>query len=364
MASAHSGPLARTAALSLVVICFPPAPASADEIRDLQWHLRALNIAQANSVTSGDGVVIAGIDSHVDGAHPDLAGAILPGLEVAGQGGRKPEVGHGTAMAGVMVARGRPDSSGVLGIASRASFLPIEIETVTPEAVAAAIDLAVERNVDIICAPLAVGGRSELEDAVNRALAADIVIVASAGNRVDASIRDPAGYPGVVASVGTDRNGEHAEVSVSGPEAVLAAPAVDIVSTKMGGGYEKSDGTSNSAAIIAGVAALVRSKFPQLSAREVVHRMTATATDKGRPGRDEEYGYGIVNPVAALTADVPPLSTSPPAGSPTAGALPPKPAGNQSSSIGWIVGALLLAAAGVGAAIAVRRAARRSEYLS
>src|SRR5687767_6687831 len=162
MASVHSGRLARTAALSLVVICVTPAPVSADEIRDLQWHLRALNIAQANSVTSGEGVVIADIDSGVDGAHPDLAGAILPGLKVAGQGGRKPEAGHGTAMAGVIVARGRPNSSGVLGVASRASLLPIEIETVTAEAVAAAIDLAVERNVDIICAPVAVGGRSDL----------------------------------------------------------------------------------------------------------------------------------------------------------------------------------------------------------
>jgi subtilisin family serine protease len=357
MASLHSR-LARIAALSLTVICVTPAPASADEIRDLQWHLGALNIAQANSVTRGEGVVIADIDSGVDGAHPDLAGAILPGLKVAVGGGRKPEAGHGTAMAGVMVARGRANSSGVLGIASRASLLLIELETVTPQAVAAAIDLATERNVDIICVPIAVGGRSELEDAVNRALAADIVVVAGVGNRPDVAVRNPAGYPGVVAAVGTDRNGEHAEVSVTGPEAVLAAPAVDIVSTKMGGGYEKRDGTSNSAAIIAGVAALVRSKFPQLSARQVVHRMTATAIDKGKPGRDDEYGYGIVNPVGALTADVPPLSASPASSEPTAGARPSAPRSDNSSVLGWIVGFVLLAAAGVGATIAMRRANR------
>lgn len=357
MASAHSGRLARTAALSLVVICVTPAPASADEIRDLQWHLRALNIAQANSVASGDGVVIADIDTGADGAHPDLAGAILPGLKVAGGSGRKPEAGHGTAMAGVMVARGRPNSSGALGIASRASLLPIEIETVNPQAVAAAIDLAVERNVDVICVPIAVGGRSELEDAVNRALAADIVIVAGAGNRPDVAVRHPAGYPGVVAAVGTGRDGEHAEVSVTGPEAVLAAPAVDIVSTKLGGGYDRSNGTSYSAAIIAGVAALVRSKFPHLSAREVVHRMTGTAIDKGKPGRDDEYGYGIVNPVGALTANVPPLSESPASRTPT-GAQPSEPSGSNSSALGWILGIVLLTAVGGAAAIAIRRATR------
>ncbi|HEX6501250.1 MAG TPA: peptidase s8 and s53 subtilisin kexin sedolisin, partial [Micromonosporaceae bacterium] len=74
---------------------------------------------------------------------------------------------------------------------------------------------------------------------------------------------------------------------------------------------------------------LVRARYPHLSATEVIHRMTATAIDKGPPGRDDEYGYGIVNPVAALTANVPPLSPSAAPTSPSSGvdassqALPP-----------------------------------------
>jgi subtilisin family serine protease len=140
---------------------------------------------------------------------------------------------------------------------------------------------------------------------------------------------------------------------------VLAAPAVDIVSTNTGGGYFKGFGTSDATAIIAGVAALVRSKFPELSAREVVHRMTSTAIDKGKPGRDDEYGFGIVNPVGALTADVPPLESSPASSSPTVGAQPsPGPKNTGSSALVWVLGGVLLAAAGVGAAIAIRRAAR------
>lgn len=58
---------------------------------------------------------------------------------------------------------------------------------------------------------------------------------------------------------------------------------------------------------MAGVAALIRSKYPYLPAAEVAHRLTATAIDKGPPGRDDEYGYGVIDLVAALTADVPPL---------------------------------------------------------
>jgi subtilisin family serine protease len=59
---------------------------------------------------------------------------------------------------------------------------------------------------------------------------------------------------------------------------------------------------------VSGAAALVRSRFPHLSAEEVVHRLTATAIDKGPPGRDDEYGYGVLNILGALTADVPPLA--------------------------------------------------------
>jgi subtilisin family serine protease len=105
---------------------------------------------------------------------------------------------------------------------------------------------------------------------------------------------------------------------------MLAAPAVDIMSTESrlvtASGYAARTGTSDATAIIAGVAALVRSEFPELSAEEVIHRMTYTADDRGAPGRDDQYGYGIVNPVAALTADVPLLN--PPgdgAGGPTPG---------------------------------------------
>jgi subtilisin family serine protease len=76
------------------------------------------------------------------------------------------------------------------------------------------------------------------------------------------------------------------------------------------GKYSLSSGTSDATAIVSGVVALVRAKYPNLSGAEIVHRITATATDKGKPGRDDEYGFGVVNPVAALTADVAPAPSS------------------------------------------------------
>jgi subtilisin family serine protease len=119
--------------------------------------------------------------------------------------------------------------------------------------------------------------------------------------------------------------------------------------------------------------ALVRAKFPQLPAAEVIHRITATADDIGPPGRDDECGYGELNIVKALTADVPPLggastsaspSASDTAGLPTAGATSgdaaPPTTEHKSSSAPLVIGVVvvvLLVGALVGL-VAVRR--RRS----
>jgi subtilisin family serine protease len=164
------------------------------------------------------------------------------------------------------------------------------------------------------------------------------VVVAAVGNAPEVSqVVYPAAYPGVVAVAGVDKDGNHAGFSVTGPEVVLSAPAVAMKSTGPGGQYRTgTGGTSDATAIVAGAAALVRAKFPSLSAVEVIHRLTATAIDKGPRGRDDQYGYGIVNLVGALTADVPPLrpSSSPTPSTPAAAA----PKGDVSPFVWLFVG--------------------------
>lgn len=336
------------------------APAFADEIRNAQWHLSFLRISEVLTISDGSGVTVAVVDSGVDASHPDLSGAVVPGTNVGGAGDGTSDVnGHGTRMAGIVGARGRQDDIGALGVAPRSSILPVQPGGAGNPLIADAVNWAVRRGAKVICIALVTGANRALEEAIRLAIASDVVVVAGAGNDPGGGIQAPAKYDGVVASVGVDKGGSRAPFSPLGAEAVLAAPAVDIVSTNSGGGYFKSSGTSNATAIIAGVAALVRSRFPQLSAREVIRRMTATAIDKGKPGRDEEYGFGIVNPVGALTADVPPLSESASPGTSTVGAQPSQPGREGSPAIGWIIGALLLAAAGTGAVIALRRTASR-----
>jgi subtilisin family serine protease len=237
-------------------------------------------------------------------------------------------------MAGDIAAHGHGVRSGALGIAPDAKILPIadtdDTGHATDSAMATSIQYATQHGAKVIS--ISQGGVSSspsLAAAVAAAQESDVVVVAAAGDRSegDLTVDSPANLPGVIAVTAIGRDGYRIAESVSGPTVMLAAPGVDIASTAPSGGYAEGTGTSDAAAITAGAVALVRSKYPNLSAAEVIHRLTATATDKGSPGRDNEYGYGVINIVAALTADVPPLSAS-------AGATAPvtdQPASNGSS---------------------------------
>ncbi|GLI03812.1 type VII secretion-associated serine protease mycosin [Phytohabitans aurantiacus] len=297
---------------TILVLCLPSL--QLDRIREDQWHLHSLRVADAHKYSLGEGVTVAVIDTGVS-PHRDLRKNLLTGADVTGSIGigHEDTDSHGTGMAGLIAAHGSTRDEGAMGIAPSADILPIraalEGTQSTADNLAAGIEWAVAHQASVVNISLSGGPSARLRSAIDLALQHDVVVVAAAGNRpAAASVGFPARLEGVVAVGAVDRSGSHIDASVAGPEVVISAPGVDIYSTSYGDKYRKGTGTSDATAIVAGAAALVRSKYPELSAREVVHRLTATATDKGPPGRDEMYGYGVLNLVAALTADVPPLS--------------------------------------------------------
>ncbi|MEU2698739.1 MULTISPECIES: type VII secretion-associated serine protease mycosin [Micromonospora] len=289
-----------------------PAAATAPNVRQDQWHLRFLNAAAAQAMSEGEGVTVAVPDTGID-PHPDLRENLLAGTDLSSEGdGRQDRDGHGTSMAGLIAAHGQRDNSGALGVAPRAKLLPIRTRLVdgrgSADELAASVEWAVANHADVISISAVAGATSRLQGAIRSALKAEIVVVAAVGNQPeDPTVGYPASEPGVIGVGGIDRSGLHAPISATGPEIDLVAPAVDIYSTSYDGKYSKGTGTSSATAIVAGAAALIRSKYPNLPAQEVAHRLTATAVDKGPPGRDDQYGYGVIDLVAALTADVPPL---------------------------------------------------------
>jgi type VII secretion-associated serine protease mycosin len=355
--------------LSLSIVGIMAGPASADSVRDGQWYFKTLDVDAAQKITRGDGVIVAVLDSGVRADHPDLRGAVLPGFDTAPSfagDGRTDQDGHGTAMAGLIAGRGHDGSGGVLGIAPGAKILPVKIPlgTLASETETnTAITWASQHGATVMNLSFSAEGSSRLQNAITAAAAADVVLVAGAGNKGQSDGRPyPGAYPQVLTVGSVDRNDTITDFSVTGPQIDLVAPGVNITSPykNVNGGYFTGYGTSQSTAIVSGAAALVRAKFPNLTAAEVIHRLTATAIDKGPPGRDDQYGYGVLNITGALTADVPPLkpSAGPATGSttnPTATAATPSPR----SALLWVGGgvAILLI---IGLVIVVVTRSRRS----
>ncbi|MEU8252279.1 S8 family serine peptidase [Nonomuraea sp. NPDC048916] len=309
------------------------APAHADTVRGLAWHLDALRIEQAHRFATGEGVVVAVIGSGVDADHPDLKGRVLRGRsfdKAAAADGREDtdENGYDTGLAGLIVGPGGHDQR-LLGIAPDARILPVNLgRKVTRETFHQAIRWAADNGAHVInlttqflvCVP-------DDYDAIRYALSKDVVVVAQAGERSKApSVRCPASAPGVIAVGGTTKNGNAWSDTQIGREVALAAPATKIIRPAphrmSDNGYVVSDGsTGEAAAIVSGVAALVRSRHPDLDANNVVNRLIRTARDKNGDGRDAILGYGLVDPVRAVTSkmrlvDANPLGTPPASPSP------------------------------------------------
>ncbi|MGH3716913.1 MAG: S8 family serine peptidase [Micromonosporaceae bacterium] len=320
------GVIAVLALSVFAALCGGPlaGPAYADGVRDGQWHLDYLGIRTAHRVSQGEGVTVAVVDTGVNPRHPDLQGAVVPGADGFAKGqGFTDYHNHGTAMASLIAGRGHGPGGrdGILGVAPKSKIMPITVvgpkdRGSRPSVVARGIGHAVDHGADVVLVSLAGPPDSSLDEVVSYAVQHDVLVIASAGqnpNRdVGGPVAFPAGVEGAVAVSAVDRQGRFASWSNSGPKIALALPGVDIPEAHSDGGYGTAWGVSHAAAIAAGMAALIRAKFPDESARDVATRLAYTAADKGPEGRDFKYGFGIPDVNKALTLAEPPTPTASP----------------------------------------------------
>lgn len=352
--------------VAAVSVVFAPV-ASADQVRDGQYWLDTLDLPEAWEISRGAGVVVAVVDQGVRPEHPDLAGALVPGTSFDGPGRAVDPFYHGTTVAVVLAGRGHDGDSGTLGVAPEAMVMPVTTGSIV-EGAFDGIRWAVDHGATVINvsgkSPSQGGVEGGFDEVLAYAEAHDVVVVAGAGNSDSVLVGNPARGRGVIAVSAVDATGTfRPDVSVQGPEVELAAPGVDIMVSQRKDGvllpYTVS-GTSFSGPMVAGTAALIRSRYPELNAASVVQRLITTATDAGPPGHDPQYGYGIVNPVAALTADVAPVADNPLGSAAESDATaPPVAQGPVESSVpepislGTVLGVLGGAAVLVGAVVLI-----------
>ncbi len=290
---------------------------------DLPWQLTALHAQDAWQVSTGAGVTVAVLDSGVDAAHADLAGRVLPGADFVDgtTDGRRDFVGHGTTVAGLIAGRDNP-TVGTAGIAPQTKILPVRVldranKYADATVVARGLRWAVDHGARVVNLSLGGSVRSAgLADAIAYAFMHDVVVVACTGNVIAGqphTVWYPAREPGVVAVAGLAQTPTGPALwpgGLSGPDTVLAAPAVDLLGARPGG-YWQVQGTSFAAPLVAGTAALIRSRWPTMSAANVINRLISTADYLGPDTADQTVGYGEVDAELALTATVPTVSSNP-----------------------------------------------------
>lgn len=253
--------------------------------------LRWLGVSEAHPEW-GKGITVAVLDTGLD-PRSGMTGTSLDLLGDSVKNGS--EQGHGTAVSSIIAGGG--DRA---GMAPAVDLLNIQVmggdgvgDSFT---LARGISEAMQRGASII--NLSLGSSSDdplLKQVVDQALARGILIVASAGNDGFEELSYPARYPGVIAVTSVDALGQRMNFANQGPELTIAAPGFGVNATWSGGQVVGFSGTSASAPFVSGALAALLSTTPNPSTAQALQQLTAYADEAGVPGRDSQYGNGILN---------------------------------------------------------------------
>lgn len=224
--------------------------------------------------TGSPAIVVAVLDTGVDDTHPDLTNRLVPGFDFVNNTAlNSDDNGHGTAMCGIIAAEGQ-NAEGVVGVAFNARMMPVKVADALGQAsmadVVAGIDYAIQNNARVI--NLSMGstvGSQALEDAVNRAIAAGLVVVASAGNDPVHHEAFPAAYDGVISVTALGKDGKLGFDAALAEGVDVGAVGESIVTTLPGEVYGFVAGTSAAAAYVSGVVALCASRAPALNGAQL-----------------------------------------------------------------------------------------------
>jgi type VII secretion-associated serine protease mycosin len=396
--------LAAVAAVTLAVLTgLPAGPAGAaaqPHPRSEEWWFVSWGVEKlAWPESTGQGITVAVIDTGVNADLPELRGVVVPGTDVDSQNpgdGRKDtdtapdhkgrDAGHGTAMAALIAGQG--GGAGMVGVAPDAKIMPI-VNNMYGHA--KAIRYAADHGAQVIS--ISQGNPTSdprgcdtiLQQAIAYAtIQKNVVIVAAAGNegRKGNPVEFPASCAGVLAVGAIDAKPQAWSDTERQPYVAVSAPGYLVGSIDKYGRYMNDiSGTSQATALTSAAVALVRAKYPNMSAREVVQRIINTTVPIGGKGHHDQTGYGAVLPSAAMTKNVDKNAPNPPferldawlASHPqqSSSAAPPQRPGSspaaakKSTSQPGMIGVLALAVVVVGVIVVIllvrsRRSARRA----
>ena len=305
----------------------PPPPSDLAAVRpDEMQALDQIEVPAAWQAAKGNGVTVAVLDTGVDSTAPDLAGDVSTGPDYttgADPPGYQPPLDHGTYIASLIAGHGSGpgDTLGVMGVAPDAKILAVRVilddgepglqaynqDKRFADAISNGIYYAVRHGATIINMSLgSADPAGSLRAAIGYAVSRGVVVVASAGNDGTSSGFAPYIYPasftGVIAVAAVTSSGARAFFSEQNSSVLLSAPGVGVIGAGPGGEYLDAEGTSPSAALVSGVVALIRSRYPALSPALVAQALITSTAHRPSGGYSTGTGFGEVDAAAALRA--------------------------------------------------------------
>ena len=267
------------------------------------YSIYETGVKYVHKTTQGKGTTICMVDTPVDIYHPSLSTALIETLDLIGfDPANHNSMLHGTSVAGILVSQNEH-----IGIAPRAKLYSVGAFKTSPNSsalhgsssnVAKAIDACINHKVDVINLSFTGSRDTLLEKMVKKAIAKGIIVVAAAGNGGNwGSTIYPALIPGVITATAVDENQQLFSMADKGRFIDFSAPGVNILTIAPNGKYKLASGTSLSSAHVSGIAALLLS---QERNEKVIKALTETAIDLGRPGRDQQFGEGLISASRAL----------------------------------------------------------------
>lgn len=308
------------------------APAAAALPTGAWWYV-TLNLPKTWTINQGSGVKVAVIDTGVQANVGDISGQVLPGPNALAQTDvpehGTTQFGHGTDMAILIAGTGK--GAGLVGVARKAKILPVAARTVTsgqlplgglkPDLIASGIRWAVDHGAKVI--NLSLGGAGACIDPERSAIAYayqhDVIVVAGSGDS-PGPVSAPANCPGAIAVGAVDSAFKPWTEEGYGPELDFVAPGYNMINEQLDGSlngpYPDNAGTSSAAALVSGTFALLRSKFPHETARQIVARAlyhVHSGLGEGSEGRriNDQLGYGEILPYFAMTEATPADAANP-----------------------------------------------------
>ena len=254
-------------------------------------------------------------------------------ISEGGAANREEQDDHGTSMASIIAGHGHGagNSQGVKGLAPDAKILPVaipredDVSAQDQDGLAEALKYAVDNGASVINMSVDLSVLTEKDkEALSYAIKKDVLLAVATGNEGRGHLGELPAYPGVVAVGAVDKAGQVWDESNSGPQTMLAAPGTHIRSAAASKPYRLANGTSDSAAYVSAAAALLRAKFPDLTAGQIANRLVKTAgLPPGQEGMklpDPHYGYGFIRPLQRADAEHPHWFQERPAEDPEGGA--------------------------------------------